>query len=50
MAVLEEGARSFDDNLQALLHRKRELMRDTLMPPDATAETDRDELFRATTA
>ncbi len=48
MAVLGEGQRAFDENLDALLARKRNLMRDTLMPPEATAESDREELFRTT--
>lgn len=37
MAVLPDGRRSFDDNLHALLSRKRQLMRDALWPPDADA-------------
>ncbi|WP_244472172.1 helicase-related protein [Prosthecomicrobium hirschii] len=48
MATLGGAHRSFDENLDALLTRKRKLMHDTLMPPDANAEADRDELFRAT--
>ena len=48
MAVLGAGRRAFDENLDALLERKRKLMRETLMPPDATVDGDRDELFRAT--
>ena len=35
LAVLPEGKPSFDDNLHSLLERKRRLMRDALMPPDA---------------
>jgi SNF2 family DNA or RNA helicase len=47
MAILPEGRRSFDQNLHALLQRKRELIRNALMPPAAT-EADRNELFNAT--
>ena len=42
------AAASFDENLDALLTRKRKLMRDTLIPPEATMDQDRDELFKAT--
>jgi hypothetical protein len=35
LAVLPGGKLSFDENLHALLERKRRLMRDALMPPDA---------------
>jgi SNF2 family DNA or RNA helicase len=35
-----DGQPSFDENLHALLHRKRSLMRDALLPP----ELDSDEL------
>jgi hypothetical protein len=48
LAILGGGAPSFDENLDALLSRKRKLMRDTLIPPEATADQDRDELFKAT--
>jgi len=34
LAVLPGGRHSFDENLHALLNRKRKLMRDALMPPD----------------
>jgi SNF2 family DNA or RNA helicase len=34
LAVLPGGRHSFDENLHALLDRKRKLMRDALMPPD----------------
>jgi SNF2 family DNA or RNA helicase len=47
MATLPDGRRSFDENLHALLERKRKLMREALMPPAAT-DTDRDELLRET--
>ncbi|HLN08024.1 MAG TPA: DEAD/DEAH box helicase, partial [Xanthobacteraceae bacterium] len=47
MAILPEGRRSFDQNLHALLQRKRRLIRDALMPPAAT-EVDRNDLFNAT--
>jgi hypothetical protein len=48
LATLGGAASSFDENLDALLSRKRKLMRDTLIPPEATADEDRDELFKAT--
>jgi hypothetical protein len=35
LAVLPSGRPSFDDNLHALLGRKRLLMRNALLPPDA---------------
>lgn len=35
LAVLPDGRPSFDENLNALLGRKRQLMREALMPPDA---------------
>jgi hypothetical protein len=35
LAVLPGGRPSFDESLHALLERKRRLMRDALMPPDA---------------
>jgi hypothetical protein len=47
LAVLPSGARSFDQNLHALLDRKRRLMRDVLMPPAAT-ESDREQLLAET--
>ena len=50
MATLDSDRRSFDENLDALLARKRKLIRETLMPPDASAESDRDELLRRTVA
>jgi hypothetical protein len=50
MATLDGDRRSFDENLDALLARKRKLIRETLMPPDASAESDRDELLRRTVA
>ena len=34
LAVLPNGKASFDENLHALLERKRTLMRDALMPPE----------------
>ena len=48
LATLDDGTPSFDENLNALLGRKRKLMHDTLMPPEAGMEQDRDELFRST--
>jgi SNF2-related domain/Helicase conserved C-terminal domain len=47
ISLLPQGNTSFDQNLHALLERKRRLMRDALLPPNAT-EADRNELFRAT--
>jgi hypothetical protein len=47
IALLPDGRASFDQNLHALLERKRRLMRDALLPPNAT-EADRNELFEAT--
>lgn len=38
LAVLPSGKPSFDENLHALLERKRKLMRDALMPPEAQPE------------
>jgi hypothetical protein len=35
LAVLPDGRPSFDENLNALLNRKRKLMREALMPPEA---------------
>lgn len=48
LAVCADGCPSFDQNLAALLARKRKLMRDTLMPPEATKDADREILFRDT--
>jgi SNF2 family DNA or RNA helicase len=48
LAVVTGRAKSFDENLSALLDRKRKLMHETLMPAEATADADRDELFRST--
>ena len=47
VATLPSVRRSFDQNLHALLERKRRLMRDALVPPAAT-DADEDELFNAT--
>ncbi len=47
IAILPEGRRSFDQNLHALLERKRNLMREALCPPAAT-DTDYQELLNAT--
>jgi SNF2 family DNA or RNA helicase len=47
ISLLPHGRASFDQNLHALLERKRRLMRDALLPPNAT-EADRNELFQAT--
>ena len=34
LATLNDGRKSFDENLHALLERKRRLMRDALLPPE----------------
>jgi hypothetical protein len=47
LAVLDGDRPSFDQNLDALIRRKRQLFQDALMPPAATDE-DRDQLFKAT--
>jgi hypothetical protein len=47
IAVLPDGKTSFDQNLHGLLNRKRRLMREALLPPNAT-EADRSDLFEAT--
>ncbi|UPK23406.1 DEAD/DEAH box helicase [Bradyrhizobium sp. 131] len=47
ISLLPQGNASFDQNLHSLLERKRRLMRDALLPPNAT-EADRNELFQAT--
>lgn len=47
ISLLPQGKTSFDQNLHALLERKRRLMRDALLPPNAT-DADRNELFQAT--
>jgi len=49
IAKLPDGRASFDQNLHALLQRKRKLMKEALMPPAAT-EADRNELWQATVA
>ena len=38
LAVLPDGRASFDDNLHSLLARKRKLMHDALLPPEAGAD------------
>lgn len=48
LSTCRDGRRSFDENLDMLLERKRKLMRETLAPPDATQNADRDELFDRT--
>ncbi|MCK1472840.1 DEAD/DEAH box helicase [Bradyrhizobium sp. CW10] len=47
ISLLPQGRASFDQNLHALLERKRRLMRDALLPPNVT-DADRNELFQAT--
>ncbi len=49
IAKLPDGRASFDQNLHALLQRKRKLMKEALMPPAAT-EADRNDLWQATVA
>ena len=49
LAVLPDGRRSFDQNLQALLERKRQLMMEALCPPAAT-EAEYEYLLSATLA
>lgn len=46
MATLDDGRSPFDENLHALLERKRTLMNEALMPPEAT-EGDLDSLLDA---
>jgi SNF2 family DNA or RNA helicase len=46
MATLGEGRSSFDENLHILLERKRTLMNEALMPPEAT-QGDLDSLLEA---
>ncbi len=48
LATIGGTASSFDENLDALLDRKRKLMRDTLIPAEATVDQDREQLFKAT--
>ncbi len=47
IGVLADGRRSFDQNLHALLARKRDLMREALLP-SGLDESDQQELFRST--
>jgi hypothetical protein len=47
LAIWDKGP-SFDENLDRLIARKRRLMQDALVPPDAMEAADRDELFRTT--
>ena len=49
IGILPDGRQSFDENLHALLDRKRKLMKEALMPPAAT-DTDRNDLWQATIA
>jgi SNF2 family DNA or RNA helicase len=44
LAVLSSGGSSFDQNLQALLERKRELMRAALIPTEETIGEQREVL------
>jgi hypothetical protein len=47
LAVLPGDGRSFDQNLHALLHRKRRLMHDALLPPEAD-QFEKQELLNET--
>jgi len=47
LAILPDGRPSFDQNLDALLERKRRLHAETLAPP-AAEEKELDELFERT--
>ncbi len=53
LAVMASGGnphpRSFDENLNALLERKRRLMHDALIPPEAT-DAEKEELLQQTLA
>lgn len=49
IATLADGRPSFDQNLHALLARKRRLMHDALMPPELT-EGDKEALFNGSVA
>lgn len=49
IAVLGDGRRSFDENLDALLDRKRRLFRETLAPP-APSEEELETVFEETVA
>jgi hypothetical protein len=49
LATLPQGGHSFDQNLHALLNRKRRLMDEALLPPEAS-ETEQEELLRQTIA
>ncbi len=48
IATSRGGRPSFDENLAGLMARKRQLMRDTLMPSEGNSEAERQELFEAT--
>jgi SNF2 family DNA or RNA helicase len=47
LATLSQGGRSFDQNLHALLERKRQLMQDALLPPEAT-DSEKQQLLEKT--
>jgi SNF2 family DNA or RNA helicase len=49
VATLSSHGRSFDENLHALLERKRRLMHEALLPPEAT-ESERQQLLAETLA
>lgn len=49
LATLSQSGRSFDQNLHALLDRKRRLMHEALFPPEAS-EAEREELLQQTIA
>jgi hypothetical protein len=49
IAILDAEQSSFDQNLDALIRRKRRLFQDAFMPPEATQD-ERDDLFERTVA
>src|SRR5258706_2314226 len=47
ISKLPRGGRSFDQNLHALLERKRRLMHEALLPPEAT-DSEKQQLLEET--
>jgi hypothetical protein len=47
LSVLGDGRRSFDQNLDQLIRRKRLLFEEAFMPPEATSN-EAEELFTST--
>jgi SNF2 family DNA or RNA helicase len=45
VSTLPQGRRSFDQNLNSLLERKRRLMHEALLPPEAT-DSEKSELLK----